>query len=137
VFIYSRSRLGTLAYRRAITAQQLDLFRLANLQEPDKIKIYYRAGMQDTRQEYPNLRMDTALERMIVYFALCLLDTRMHGCTNTMNIWEEMTENLAVSTRERQHILPWDLTNNPFGTKKAAIDLYKYAFHLRLGKPVR
>lgn len=131
-------RLGTLAYRRADYNATTGTYSTQNFtQEPDKIKIYYRAGLQDTRQEYPNLRMDTTLERMIVYFALCFLDTKMHGCTNTVNIWNEMTEDLAVNTRDKQHTMPWTLVGNPFGTKKAALDLYKYAFNLRLGKPVR
>lgn len=129
------ARVGKLAYKRAEYNATTGLYSASSFtREPDKIKVYYRAGNRDLRMLFPNLQMDSTLERMIVYFALCFLDTKLHGCSNTVNIWNEMTKDLATSTRDQMRTLSWSLTECPFGTKQAAVSLWKYIQPIRLAK---
>lgn len=93
---------------------------------PRKAIIYYRAGYVDNSLEYPYLQMDRGLERMIVYFALSLLDLELCGCDNTRNIWHFMTQDLAANTEDISFNMPWDIYNNPLGTSRAAITLWKH-----------
>lgn len=131
-------RLGVVAYKPATydtdTATYADSYFC---QEPDKIKIYYRAGWQDIANEYPNRQMDAALERLIIYYALSLLDTKLHGCDNTMDIWKKQTTDMAMITDDVRYVVPWALLGNPFGTSRAAIQLWKHIQPIRLAKSPR
>lgn len=130
------SRLGLLQYVRADWDDDTLAYTNASfIAEPTKATIYYRAGWRDMRLEYPTWQqVDPNLERRIVFYALSLLDRELCGCTNTRNIWQYMSEDMAKVTPERSYVFPWDLTGNPFGTSRAAVQLWKYVHPLRLSQ---
>jgi hypothetical protein len=118
------ARLGHLAY---------DLPCTTNIR-PTRARLYYRAGGVDLTKVFKTRQMHEDLERMIVFFALSKLDRELCGCCNTHNVWDYLTEDLSLSTPEKQHTLAWDTFKNPYGTTRAAIDLWQYTTPLRLGK---
>lgn len=127
--------LGILAYQRADWSDDDEAYTTKYFNyQPIKGTIYYRAGKYDSRAEYPNRQMDQNLERRIVFYGLSLLDTEMCGCTNTRNIWNFMTQDLSLVTREESHVVQWDDLKNPFGTSRAAIQLWKYLQQIKLAK---
>lgn len=92
---------------------------------PDKMVISYRAGRRNEHSDYPNLRMSPDWERAIVYYALTMLDTSMCGCAHTRNQYEYMTEDLARANADGGYQLSPADRENPFGTQRAAIQLYR------------
>lgn len=130
------SRLGLLQYDRADWDAETQSYTNARLPGiPVKAKVYYRAGWRDERLEYPLWQqVDPNLERRIIFYALSLLDRELCGCSNTRNIWQYMSEDMAKITPERSYTFPWDLTGNPLGTSRAAIQLWKYIHPLRLSQ---
>jgi len=122
------SRLGILAYNRADYNATTGAFELAEYTNyPDKIRIYYRAGWKDPHRKYSKVQIDQSLERLIIFYALSLLDTRLSGCDNTRNIWQYMTQNLTLRTGDKSYNLPWGLGDNPLQPPtQAAILLWKY-----------
>jgi hypothetical protein len=129
------SRLGILSYTRADwDADEGQYVHKYFNYPPVKGTIYYRAGKQDRRVKYPNRQMDQKLERMIVFYGLSLLDTELCGCANQRNTWGHMTQDLALVTRDESHVVQWDDLRNPFGTTRAAIQLWKYLQQIRLAR---
>lgn len=105
------------------------------LGEPSKAKFYYKAGWVDNSLDYPSWQqVDSNLERRIVFYAASLLDRELCGCSNTRNIWQYQTEDMAKITPERSYTFPWDLVGNPLGTSRAAMQLWKYIQPLRLSQ---
>lgn len=91
---------------------------------PDKVTIKYRAGKLDTNLQYPYLQMSEDLERMIVYYALSLLDNELCGCNNTLKIWRYQTEDLALMNEARRYVVDWEISKNILGsTTRAALML--------------
>lgn len=128
-------RIGILAYQRADWDETTEAYtRKYFTYPPVKGTIYYRAGAYDRRVEYPNRQMDQNLERRIVFYALSLLDTELCGCCNQRNNWGYMTEDLSLVTRDQSHVVQWDDLKNPFGTTRAAIQLWKYLQQIQLTK---
>lgn len=126
------SRLGVLAYNRS---DYLNGSWVAKdfLDFPDKIRIYYRAGWKDPNRQYNKVWIDQNLERLIIFFSLTLLDTKLSGCDNTRNIWQYMTENYALSTGEKRYTISFtDIDNNPLGMTRAGVLLWKYIQPKRL-----
>lgn len=128
------ARRGILAYQRSDWNATTESFDAAVWQygPPHKAMIYYKAGKQDIRQKYPDLQMDEALERMIVFYALSLLDTDLCGCDNTKKIWQWMTRDLALVNETRRYQILWGDLANPLGTSAIARDLWKHIQRLRL-----
>lgn len=121
------SRLGILAYQPPSTSCY---------NNPNKMVIHYFAGYKDNRLKYPTRQMDTTLERMICYFALYFLDTRLGGCSNTKNIWEYQTQDIAkVDPQNGSFASSWAALDNPFGTSRAALRLWKHITPMRIAAP--
>lgn len=125
------SRRGILAYTRAdyssgtwSTGDYTDF--------PDTIRVYYRAGWTDPNRKYSKVQIDQSLERMIIFYGLSLLDTRLAGCDNTRNIWQFETEDLAVRREGVSYNMPWNIFDNPLGTTRVALRLWKYIQDKRL-----
>ncbi len=128
------ARRGIVAYQRAdwnVTTSSFDSASW-DFGPPAKAVVYYRAGKQDSRQLYPAIQMDEALERMIVFYALSLLDTELCGCDNTKNIWQYQTRDLARITDSERYVMSWNALDNPLGTTFAAMRLWKHIQPLRL-----
>lgn len=127
-------RLGILQYTRADWDEDAEAYTAGTLAAiPVKLKIYYRAGRLDSRQVFPELQMNQSLERMIVYFALSMLDTQLCGCANTSNIWQFMTQDMSLITDDKRFVVPWGDLGNPLGTSRAAIRLWKYIHNIKVG----
>lgn len=122
------SKLGIVAYARAdwnTTNQAFVSAEFANGREPDKVRYWYRAGWRDWDQAMPHRTMDPVWERLIVFYALSLLDTEICGCENTKRIITHQRQDLARPTeRGAFAISPKDL-DNPLGTTRAALRLWK------------
>lgn len=100
--------------------------------EPDKINIWYRAGLRNEESSYPNLRMSPIWERAIIYYALTLLNTEICGCANVAFTIERMREDLAVASQERYiQVSPDDLVN-PLNTTRAGLALWRLVRQSRL-----
>jgi hypothetical protein len=134
------SRLGILAVNRANYSAVTGTWTPASfLSMPDKVTINYRAGMTDSTVIFPTRQMNPAIEEMVVYYALSFLDTKLGGCSNTRNIYELQTEDMARNSPEKGGFnMSWTALDNPFGTTRAAIRLWKFmnAPEVRLSRPV-
>jgi hypothetical protein len=128
-------RLGILAYQRADWDSDNSTFVNKYFYNPPvKGTIYYRAGKQNQRAKFPNRQMDEKLERLLVYYALSLVDTELCGCCNTRNTWNFMSQDLSLVNREESHVVQWDDLRNPLGTSRAAMLLWKHIQVIRLTK---
>lgn len=126
-------RRGILAYQRANWDSDTSAYVSSNFTfVPQKAIIYYKAGTQDDRQRFPSREMDTALERMIAFYALTLLDTELCGCDNTREIWQYMTTDRARISREESFNILWNDLSNPLGTTTAALLLWKHIQYINL-----
>ena len=127
------ARRGILAYQRSDWNSTTESYDSAawTYGVPYKATIYYRAGKQDSRQMFPKLQMDEALERMISFYALSLLDTELCGCDNTKKIWQYMTADLAEIKESNRFMMSWNALDNPLGTTRAAMRLWKHIQPLR------
>lgn len=126
-------RRGILAYQPATYDEDSAAYTSANFTfVPQKAIIYYKAGLKDDRQKYPEVMMDTALERMIAFYALSLLDTELCGCDNTREIWQYMTLDRARISREESYNILWNDLSNPLGTTTAALLLWKHIQYINL-----
>ena len=124
--------LGFLTYQRGDWDEDTETYvRKYFSYEPIKAKIYYKAGWQDDRAEYPTRQMDQTLERLIVFYALSLLDIELCGCDNTRRIWEYQTKDLSLVTREQSYTRAWNDLSNPLGTTQAALNLWKYIQYIK------
>lgn len=128
------SRRGILAYQRSTWDAATESWDSASWQygPPAKAVVYYRAGKQDSRQTYPTIQMDEGLERMIVFYALSLLDTELCGCDNTKKIWQYQTRDFARITDAERFVMSWNALDNPLGTTFAAMRLWKHIQPLRI-----
>jgi hypothetical protein len=128
------ARRGILAYQRSDWNATTEVFDVAAWQygPPSKATIYYKAGKQDNRQKYPDLQVDESLERLIVFYALSLLDTDLCGCDNTKKIWQWMTRDLAFVNEAGRYQILWNDLASPFGSSAAGQTLWKYVQRLRL-----
>jgi hypothetical protein len=126
------SRRGIITYTAAVwNSGTLSFDSLADCcwSEPDKLYINYRSGIRNYDLDQPDLQMAPAFERMIVYYALTLIDREMNGCENSRNIWKHQNEDLAKSESSSSGSVSYSLTgrmaSNPLGTKRAAINLWR------------
>lgn len=123
------SRRGIVSYAAATwntTTNQFDpLNSPCPWYDPDKVFLWYRSGLINNELDKPYLEMEPSWERMIVYYALTLLDRQLNGCENTRNIWKMMDKDMSESANGVAHqIVPRDL-GNPLGPKYAAIRLWR------------
>lgn len=98
---------------------------------PQKMFVWYKAGIKNVDSDYPNIRMKPELEKLIVYYALTLADKTICGCSNVENLYLYQSEDLAkmessstgnsVSYQNTPEIL-----NCPLGTSRAAVNLWRY-----------
>lgn len=96
------------------------------LRNPDRLRLWYRAGWQDTKQRWPKLTMDPAWERAVVYFAAALLDRELCGCDNLQAVsrhWrEEVTLDQSMPSGNSRYQLGRNrAADNPFGWTRGAL----------------
>lgn len=126
-------RLGILAYQRADWDAVNAQFNVVSFDNyPDRLTMYYRAGKKDNNLPMPTRDMNKEYERLIVYYALSLLDTRICGCDNTVNIWKMMTRDMAEAGK---YTFPWGKLSNPLGTSFAALRLWEAIQPDKINRP--
>lgn len=132
------SRLGIFSYSAATWDADREefVFSAGCYSNPSKIKLNYRAGFVNesvsARPKHPYKQMDTMWERSIVYYAFTLLDRAENVCGNTQNIWNNMTEDLALAEGGRSFSMSFKHMQNPLGTTRAAINLWRMIEQHRL-----
>lgn len=108
----------------AFTSQSLAVWR-----QPDRLRLWYYAGWQDTKLRYPTLQMDPYWERAVAYYSLCLLDREICGCTNLKELVRHWTQDLALNVSDpagsNSYQTGTELLNNPFGTMRGALYAYQ------------
>lgn len=102
--------------------------------DPYKMTISYRSGMTNPNSRYPTLRMKPELERLIVYYATTLADKEICGCDNFTSHLAYLNTDLAETSDRKSFMLTQNVMDNPFGTKRAAINLWHYVKGVRLGR---
>ena len=128
-------RLGMLAYSPATWSATTGAYTLGGFNYiPSKVKINYRAGWRDTTMIMPTRDMNETYERLIVYYALSLLDTELCGCDNTRNIWQHMTRDLSKNADGVSYNMPWNKMGNPFGQSFAALRLWEAIQPLKINR---
>lgn len=97
--------------------------------EPDKLFVWYRAGLVNLDLDQPYLQMDPMWERLVVFYAISLIDRKIPGCENTQNIWKMQLEDLGKSESSGDSSYTYSITGriagNPLGTRRAAINLWR------------
>ena len=92
--------------------------------EPDTVKIWYYAGELD---EYylRGTRCDplkNSFKQAIAWLATARLDRNVCGCSNVIDLFEDLRRDLALSEPEGgSYFVSDDNINNPFGTRKGEI----------------
>lgn len=128
------SRLGLVSYEPATwdTDDSKFVARCNAYPDPERMLISYRAGFKSPDVIQPLIQMDALWERAIVYYAFTLLDRASNICDNTQNIYEHMSEDLALSEGQRSFSLSFKDMQNPLGTTRAAIKLWRMIEQYRL-----
>jgi hypothetical protein len=96
---------------------------------PQKLNLWYRAGLKNTDSDTPHLRMVPELEKLIVYYALSLADKTICMCNNINNLYEYQKEDLAQIRPESvvsSYQNTAEILNCPLGTTRAAVNLWRY-----------
>ena len=127
--MYARDkRNGIVAINRADWDEDEEKFVYATFDYchlPDKVNIWYRSGKQNKDLDEPLIQMDPTWERMIVLYALTLIDTELCGCDNTKRIVSHWREDLSRPKTEGAFAISSANLSCPLGTSRAAIDLWK------------
>lgn len=94
--------------------------------QPDRVRLWYYAGYQDTRRDCPRLEMEPTFERAVAYLSLALLDRELCGCNNLEALAAHYREDLALSASTPAESRSYSLgtralLDNPFGTTRGAI----------------
>jgi hypothetical protein len=133
------SRLGILAYQQAtfnVTTQVWSPCTSCTKLHVRAIA-YYRAGLKNVGNAYPHLRMKPDLARLICYYALTLADKPICGCDSFTSQYEFQITDLAEVGEKKSFQNTEETLNNPLGTKRAAINMWKYILKNRISDSVR
>jgi hypothetical protein len=110
---------------------------IAVARQPERVRLWYRAGYRGARVTRPYNNMDLELERMITLLSICYLDRPVCGCSNVEAFYQRWTEDKAL-VAETGH---YQVTNRdmscPWGTKIGAIQAWNMAQNYALGRAVR
>lgn len=91
---------------------------------PDRIRLWYRAGIRDLTQARPMHEMSPDLERAISYLALTLMDRLWTVCEPLRNVQEHWRADLAHRSSSPSGSSSFQVSrqvlDNPFGTTRAA-----------------
>jgi len=126
------SRRGFLAYKFADWDADTETYVDACFSGiPLKGDFYYRAGLRNEVSDYPDLRMQPDLEKLIIYYALTLSDKAVCGCDNFETTLAYRMTDLAENNKYRT---TYEQLSNPLGTKRACVDMWNYIINNWLGR---
>lgn len=127
-------RLGIVHYQPATwdaTEERYTAAYMGGGRNPDRLRLWYYAGYQDTKLRYPTLQMDPAWERAVAYYAVTLLDRMICACSNVEMIvkhWRtEMNLNESFTEGSTSYQLGRGVLDNPFGQTRGAVFAWKRA----------
>lgn len=89
--------------------------------EPDKVRIYYRAGYPLG----PDGEMDDFWGRAVAYYATALLGREMCDCGNMGKFALRWQEDLAINLADRSYQTGQHVLDNFFGTERGAVFAYQ------------
>lgn len=94
---------------------------------PNHFTLYYRAGVISDRYTdgYTYDPVPDYLARAVSYMSLARLVRPLCDCHNTMSIYEEMREDLAVFGGAKMRFNPIETLRNPFGSKRGEVMAWK------------
>lgn len=122
-------RLGIVHYSPATWDADEDAFTSGEswcmARQPDRLRLWYYAGLQDKDRLYPTLQMDPSYERAVAYFAVTLLDRTICGCSNVEMIvkhWRtELNLNESDGVGSSSYQIGKQVLDNPFGQTRGAV----------------
>jgi hypothetical protein len=118
------NRLGLVHYQPGtwnVLTEGFDAAELAACRNPDKLRLWYKSGLRDERKTYPDLQMESTLERAVAFYALTLLDRPICGCNNIEKAVGKWTEELNLNLPETTYQLNDRWLDNPLGVTRAAV----------------
>lgn len=108
--------------------------------QPDRIKLWVRAGYKDMNLARPYVDMSPNLERAISYLALINLDRPWQSCERLRNLYDHLREDLAgrmsSPAMSRSFQVSKGVLDNPFGTTRAAQIAWNIVRPLKVGEAV-
>lgn len=126
-------RLGLMSYSPATWDDDAQEFNISGAADPDKISINYRAGyIPPSVENYSYRQMDPVWERAIVFYAFSLLERVPNVTGNTENVYQRFNEDLALSAGGKSYTIAFKNLQNPLGTTRAAINLWRMIERERL-----
>ena len=105
--------------------EEYNAAQLSVCRNPDRLRLWYRAGLRDMSLQYPTLQMAPEWERAVTYLSLMYLDRPLCGCNNLDAITQHWGHDLAIEGSEVGDKITDRLLNNPFGTTRGAVFAWK------------
>lgn len=134
VGIVRNPRLGIVAYSPATWDAETQTWTTITCNYwPNRLQLWYHAGQRNYEYDYPSREMDAELERLIVYYAVSI-SGELCGCYVSQAFIDELTEDLALINNARSYQVLGGMLNNPLGTTRAAVNLWQYILHHRIGQ---
>lgn len=117
--------LGVNAGTWNATTSQYDYACPTWWRQPDRLRLWLRAGWKDNSLARPLNNMDRELERAITYLALCYMDREWQSCEELQNLqahWRaDLAQNMSSPGQSISYKFDQKLLSNPFGTTRAAV----------------
>ena len=92
-------RLGILTYQPGdwdSVSETYDPASLSVERQPERVRLWYRAGYTSSRVTREYCEMDPAFERAITLLSVCYLDRPICSCSNVEAFYQRWTEDLAL-----------------------------------------
>ena len=129
------NRLGTVVYSPATwdaEDQSFDQSEYWTPRDPDRLRLWYYSGWQDTQLERPRNNLDPYWETAIAYYAASLLDRPTCGCSNVTEFVKMWRKDKALVNEDGSFQITQSQMDNNFGSREGAL----YAFR-RTREPQR
>jgi len=93
---------------------------------PDRLRLWYRAGLQDKRKPYPLLQMDEKWARAVTWYSLKFLDRPICGCNNVERLVHHWNFDMSVQPIDGASYRLSDAElQNPLGRTRGALNAWK------------
>jgi len=105
---------------------------------PDYVRVWYRSGHRDMNLALPNWQMAREWEIAIAKLAVTKLDRPICSCRSVQQIMERWSTDLraSIGTSARSNsfkVTNYELENNPFGSSRGAMDVWRLVRRQALG----
>lgn len=137
------SRVGLASIQAAIwdaVTQEYTFAELSECRAPDRLRLWYKAGLQDENMRTPALTMNPLWGRAVSYYALSLLDRPLCSCDGLRAFTEHWAMDLSVRSGNQASSISYNLSrgilNNPLGTTRAAMHAWRLIQRHTVGEGV-